>query len=466
MKIIIAGNGKTGYYLAGQLSAEGHDVTVLDQDPTQLKKSQNTQDVITYSGDATNVEVLKEIGIASADLLIALTTSDETNLIACMMARQLGTSHTIARVRDPMLLSGLSVIWNAVGLDLSVNPESDAATEISRQLTVPAAVKVDYFAKGKIELVEYTVPADSPLCNIPLPQLTRKLKLQLQICAAVRKDEALIPDGSYTIQAGDRIGIAGIPGEIAKFFRLIDPTQKKAKTVVMVGGGDISYYLAKLLENSNLKVRIVERDKARAEYLAHTLPHAQITWGDGSDQEMLKEEGLDHADALVALTGLDEENIVISMTAQARGVKKVIAKIKHTRLSGILSKAEIQTVVTPHLIASSHVLRYVRAMDSSVGSNMEALSTIMDGKVEAMEFKVNADFPGLNTPLRILKPKRGYLIACIIRSRQIIFPRGEDMIQADDSVIVVSTQMGLNNLRDIMDNTQIGLNNLLDIMDN
>lgn len=451
MKIIIAGNGKTGFHLAGQLSAEGHDVTVLDHNPLQLKKSQNTQDVITYSGSASDVEVLKEIGISSADLLIALTTSDETNLIACMMARQLGTKHTIARVRDPKLLSGLSVIWNSVGLDLSVNPELDAATEISRQLTVPAAVKVDYLAKGKIELVEYTIPADSPLCDVPLPKLTQKLKLQLQICAAVREDQVLIPDGSYTIRAGDRIGLAGTSAEIAKFFRLIDANQKKAKTVVLVGGGDISYYLAKLLETNNLRVRIVERDKKRAEYLAAVLPHAHITWGDGSDQEMLKEEGLDHADAMVALTGLDEENIVISMTAQSRGVKKVIAKIKHTRLSGILSKAEIQTVVTPHLIASSHVLRYVRAMNTSLDSNMEALFTIMDGKAEAMEFKVNSDFPYLNIPLRVLKPKRGYLIACIVRRRQIIFPRGEDIIQAGDSVIVVSTQVGLNKLRDIMD---------------
>ena len=452
MKIIIAGNGKTGFHLAGQLSAEGHDVTVLDRNPAQLKKSQNTQDVITYPGNATNVDTLREIGANSADLLIALTTSDETNLIACMMARQLGTRHTIARVRDPMLLSGLSVIWNTVGIDLSVNPESDAATEISRQLTAPTAVKVDYFAKGKIELVEYTVSADSPLCDIPLPQLTHKLKLQLQICAAVREGEVLIPDGSYTIRAGDRIGIAGTSAEMAKFFRMIDPSQKKAQTVVIVGGGDISYYLAKLLENSNLRVCIVEREKERAEYLAHALPHAHITLGDGSDQEMLKEEGLDHADSMVALTGLDEENIVISMTAQTRGVKKVIAKIKHTRLSDILSKAEIQTVVTPHLIACSHVLRYVRAMNSSVGSNMEALSTIMDGKAEAMEFKVKPDFPGLNTPLRILRPKRGYLIACIIRNRQIIFPRGEDTIQAGDHVIVVSTQVGLNKLRDIMNN--------------
>lgn len=451
MKIIIAGNGKTGFYLAGQLSAEGHDVTVLDRSAASLRLSQNTQDVITYTGSAANVDSLREVGAPSADLLIALTTSDETNILCCMLARQLGTTHTIARVRDPMILSGLSVIWNNVGLDLSVNPELDAANEIARQLTIPAAVKVDYFAKGKIELVEYTVPADSPFCNIPLPQLPQKLKLQLQICAAVRKDQVLIPDGSYTIQAGDRIGIAGTPAEIAKFFRLIDPSRKKAKTAVIVGGGNISYYLAKLLEDNNIRVCIVEKDKARAEYLAEAFPHAHITWGDGSDQEMLKEEGLDHSDAMVALTGMDEENIVISMTAQARGVQRVIAKINHSRLSGILSKAEIQSVVTPHIIASSHVLRYVRAMNSSLGSNMEALASIMGGKAEAMEFKVTADFPGLNTPLRLLKLKRGYLIACIIRRRQAIFPRGEDTIQAGDSLIVVSTEMGLHKLSDIID---------------
>ncbi len=451
MKIFIVGNGKTGYHLAGQLSAENHDVTVLDNDPTQLKKSENNQDVIALPANAIDAESLREAGVPTADLLIAVTHSDETNLLCCMIARGIGVKHTIARVRDPKMLSGLSAIWNTVGLSLTVNPESEAATEIARQLTLPAAVKVDFFAKGRVEMVEYTVPEGSPLCGIRLPNLTKSLKLQIQVCVAVRNEEVLIPDGSYQIEAGDCIGIAGTPGEIAKFFRLIDPARKKAKTVVLVGGGTISYYLARLLDANGMKVRIVEKDLTRAEYLADALPRADITCGDGSDEEMLREEGLDSADALVALTGMDQENIVISMSAYARGVDKVITKITHTQLSGIISKANIQNVVTPHLIASAHVLRYVRAMQSSLGSNVEALSTIMDGKAEALEFKVNANFPGVGVPLRVLKPKRGYLIACIIRGRQPIFPRGEDFIQAGDSVIVVTPYVGLNDLSEIME---------------
>ena len=200
-----------------------------------------------------------------------------------------------------------------------------------------------------------------------------------------------------------------------------------------------------------MRVCIVEKDKDRAEYLADALPHAEVTWGDGSDEEMLREEGLDRGDALVALTNMDQENIVISMSAQARGVPKVITKINHTQLSGIISKADIQNVITPHLITADHVLRYVRALESSLGSNVEALSSIMDGRAEALEFKVTDAFPGLGVPLRILKPRRGYLIACIIRGRQTIFPRGEDSIQAGDRVIVVTTQVGLNNLSEIMD---------------
>lgn len=451
MKIIIVGNGKTGYHLAGQLSMEAHDVTVVDRNPVQLRKSQNTQDVITYTGDAVDANILREAGAASADLLIALTASDETNLLCCMLARELGTPHTIARARDPRILQGLSVLWNTLGLSLAVNPELEAATEISRQLVLPADVKVDFFAKGRVEMVEYTVPDDSPLCGIRLPQLTQKLKMQILVCAAVRGGEVLIPDGSYTITAGDRIGIAGSVEEIAKFFRLIDPARKKTKTVVIVGGGTISYYLARLLEANNLRVCIVEKDKARAEYLAEALPHADVTWADGSDEEILREEGLDGGDALVALTGMDQENIVISMSAQARGIPKVITEISHTQLSGIISQVNIRNVVTPHLIASAQVHRYVRAMQSSLGSNVEALSAIMDGKAEALEFKVTDEFPGLGIPLRVLKPKRGYLIACIIRKRQPIFPRGEDSIQAGDSVIVVTTHVGLNNLGDIME---------------
>lgn len=451
MKIIIVGNGKTGYHLAGQLSLENHDVTIVDKFPAQLRSSQNYQDVITYTGDALNADVLREAGVAAADLLIAVTSSDETNLLCCMIARELGADHTIARVRDPQLLSGLSEIWRSVGLSLSVNPESAAATEISRQLVLPPAVKVDFFAKGRVEMVEYTVPAASPLCGIRMPQLTQKLKMQILVCAVVRQGEVLIPDGSYTIEPGDQLGIAGSPGEIAKFFRLIDPARKKTKTVIIVGGSTISYYLARLLEENNLRVCIVEKDKARAEYLADTLPHVEVTWGDGSDEEMLREEGLDGGDALVALTNVDQENIVISMSAETRGIPKVITKIDHTQLSGIISKANIQNVITPHLITADHVLRYVRALESSLGSNVEALSSIMDGRAEALEFKVTDAFPGLGVPLKVLKPKRGYLIACIIRGRQTIFPRGEDYFQAGDRVIVVTTQVGLNNLSEIMD---------------
>ncbi len=229
MKIIIVGNGQTGFYLADQLSGDGHDVTVIDNNPVQLRKSDNTQDVITYLGSAVDVEILREAGVPDADLLIALTANDQTNLLCCMLARELGVGHTIARVRDPGLLPALSTLWDTLGLSLAMNPEMEAATEISRQLILPSDVKVDFFAKGKIEMVEYTIPENSPLCGIRLPQLPQKLKMQILVCAAVREGQVLIPDGSYQIEAGDRIGIAGSPGEIAKFFRLIDPARKRPR---------------------------------------------------------------------------------------------------------------------------------------------------------------------------------------------------------------------------------------------
>lgn len=452
MKIIIVGDGKTGYYLSELLSADHHDVAVIDSSAAALRLSESTQDVLTYSGDALNVDILKEAGVSSADLLIAVTTSDEVNVLCCMLAGDLGTPHTIARVRSPHMSQALTVIWQKVGLSLSVNPEMDAATEISRRLVVPASVKVGFFAKGRIEMAEYTVTSDSPLCGMRLADIPSKLKLQILVCAAVRGDQISIPNGAYVIEANDRIGIAAKPSQMAAFFALIDPARnRKPKTVTIVGGGTVSYYLSRLLTENGMRVRIIEKDEKRCTELSEALPKAMIVHGDGSDQQLLTEEGLlDGCDALVALTNLDEENIVISMNAQMQGISRVIARINHTQLSAIISKIELKDVITPHVIAANHVLRYVRAMQSSHGSNVEALSKIMDGKAEALEFLVSDSFAGTGVPLKNLKIKQGYLIACILRDRETIFPKGDDSILAGDSVIVVTTKVGLNNLSDII----------------
>lgn len=452
MKIIIVGDGKTGYYLSGLLSADHHDVAVIDASAAALRLSENTQDVITYLGDALDVELLKEAGIATADLLIAVTKSDEVNVLCCMLAGDLGTPHTIARVRSPEITGALSVIWQKVGLSLSVNPEMDAATEISRRLVVPSSVKVNFFAKGRVEMAEYTVTSDSPLCGLRLSDIPSKLKLQILVCAVVRGDEISIPTGASVIEAGDRIGIAAKPSQIAAFFALIDPSRnRKPKTVTIIGGGTVSYYLARLLIDNGMRVRIIEEDQKRCTYLSEALPKAMIVHGDGTDQQMLSEEGLlDGCDALVALTNMDEENIVISMNARMQGIGKVIARINHTQLSALISKIELKDVITPHVIAAGHVLRYVRAMQSSHDSNVEALSKIMDGKAEALEFLVSEGFAGAGIPLRDLRIRRGYLIACILRDRQTIFPKGDDVIRPGDSVIVVTTKVGLNKLSDIM----------------
>lgn len=452
MKIIIVGDGKTGYHLSGLLSADQHDVAIIDASAAALRLSENTQDVLTYPGDALDVDVLKEAGVASADLLIAVTASDEVNILCCMLAGDLGTPHTIARVRSPEITGALSVIWRKVGLSLAVNPEMDAATEISRRLVVPPSVKVNFFAKGKIEMAEYTVTADSPLCGLRLADIPHKLKLQILICAAVRGDEVSIPNGAYVIEAGDRIGIAAKPSQMAAFFALIDTTRnRKPKVVTIVGGGTISYYLARMLTENGMRVRIVEKDEKRCDYLSEELPKASVTHGDGSDQQLLSEEGLlDGCDALVALTDFDEENIVISINAQMQGINKVIARINHTQLSSIISKVDLKDVITPHVITANHVLSYVRAMQSSRDSNVQALTKIMDGKVEALEFLVSDGFSYEGIPLKDLRIKRGYLVACILRRRQPIFPKGDDVILAGDSVIVVTTHVGLNSLSDIM----------------
>lgn len=451
MKIIIVGDGKTGYHLSELLSADHHDVAVIDSSPLALRLSENTQDVLTYLGNALDVDLLREAGVPSADLLIAVTSSDEVNVLCCMLAGDLGTEHTIARVRSPEVTGALSVIWQKVGLSMSVNPEMDAATEISRRLVVPQSVKVNFFAKGRVEMAEYTVTPDSPLCGLRLADIPHKLKLQILVCAAVRGDEIRIPHGAYVIEAGDRIGIAARPSQMAAFFSLIEGKKSSHKTVTLVGGGTVSYYLARLLTDSGMRVRIIEENEKRCTYLSEALPKALIVHGDGTDQQLLAEEGLlDGADALVALTDMDEENIVISINAQMQGIDKVIARINHTQLSAIISKVEIKDVITPHVIAANHVLRYVRAIQSSQDSNVVALSKIMDNRAEALEFLVSDKFAGAGIPLKDLKIRQGYLIACILRQRNTIFPKGDDVILPGDSVIVVTTKVGLNKLGDIM----------------
>ena len=450
MHIIIVGDGKMGFALSQKLSDEGHDIVIIDNDTDALHLSSNTQDVGCICGNGLDIDVLREAGVPSADLLIAVTSQDESNIICCLIAKKLGVPHTIARVRSPEYSKTLTFMREELGLSLVVNPEMAAATEIARILRFPSAMKVDFFAKGKLEMVEYKVMEGSVLDGLALRDLTARFHVRILICAVQRDEDIVIPGGDFVLKQGDLLSITATPAEVTQFFRASGLLTQRIKDVMIVGGGKTSYYLARMLTEMNVHVKILELNHERCVELSEMLPKAMIIEGDGSDQEILQEEGLDDTDALVALTGLDEENVVISMYALSRDVAKVITKINHISFGEILSKAGIECVITPHLIAANYILRYVRAMQNSIGSPVEALSKIVGGRAEALEFRVEDNFAGADVPLKDLKLKKGLLIACIMRGNRLIFPSGADSIHFKDSVIVITTRTGLESLNDIL----------------
>ena len=450
MKIIIVGDGKMGFALSQKLSGEGHDIVMIDENPDVLRLSSNTQDVGCICGNGVDIDIQKEAGVSTADLMIAVTSRDEVNIICCLLAKKLGARHTIARVRGPEYIKSTLFMREELGLSLSVNPEMAAAAEISRILRFPSAMKVDFFSKGKVEIVEFRVGPGSPLNGVALRDLQARFKVKVLVCAVQRGDAVQIPDGSFTLQEEDLVSITGAPPDINQFFRNTSLLAQKTRTVMIVGGGKTSFYLCRLLGEMGIRVKVVEIDPQRCETLAEALPKAMIIQGDGSDRELLQEEGIDDVDALAALTGLDEENVVVSMYARSRGVGKVITKINHISFGEILGKAGIECVVTPHMIAANFILRYVRAMQNAPGSRVEALSRIIGGRAEAVEFRANQDFAGIQLPLCKLRLKKDLLVACIIRDNRVIFPSGNDCIQPRDGVIVVTTRETLEGLNDIL----------------
>lgn len=453
MKIVIVGDGKVGQALTGRLAEEGHDVVVIDSSPKALRTSVEIHDVMGVNGNGASYAVQKEAGVGEADLLIAATSGDELNLLCCMLAKKLGARHTIARVRSPDYADQLVLMKEELGLSMTVNPELAAAREIARMLRFPSALKLDSFARGQVELVEIKVKADSPLLGQALYALSSRLGIRILICAVRRGEEVYIPTGDFVLQEGDKITITASPSELDSLFRKLGIYRHKIHRVMVVGGGRIAYYLAKQLLRLGMSVKIIEQDAARCEQLSEALPKAHIILGDGTERELLEEEGIADMDALVAVTGMDEENIIISMYAGTLGLAKVVTKINRMSFQEILDGAGIESVITPKGITVNQIIRYVRAMDNSKGSNVETLHRIVGGRVEALEFNVAKNCQGELTgiPLKDLRTRKDLLIACIIRGQQIIYPGGNDTIEERDNVIVVTTGHQLQDLSDILE---------------
>lgn len=450
MKIIIVGDGKIGSILAERLSREKHEVTLIDRHSDPLSQSNNDLDVMIVEGDGSSHEIQREAGAEQADLLIACTGADELNLLCCLIAKKLGTKNTVARVRNPAYVNELSLIKDDLGLSMTINPELECATEMARLLRFPSAIKIDTFAKGQVEILKLNVTQESPLNGLAMFDMG-KFKSKVLICAVERGErDVFIPSGNFRLQAGDRISIVAAPREAQRFFRQVGVAKSKVRQTMLIGGGRMGFYLGRLLLEAGMEVKILEINEDRCEELSQLLPEATIIHGDGTDQKLLLEEGIEHMDAIISMTGVDEENILLSLYAKRTTRAKVITKINRASYDGIVDSLELGSVFWPRSICADNVVRYVRAMEASDAyASMETLCKIAGDKVEAMEFRVtaNADFCGV--PLLQLKLKDSLLIGCILRGSQIITPRGSDTIEVGDSVIVVTTHSGLQTLDDI-----------------
>ncbi len=452
MNIIIVGGGKVGITLTKKLSEEGHDITVIDNDPQAISNVTDSMDVITVEGNGASMEILKMAGAEKMDLLIAVTPQDELNIYCCIVAKKLGIMQTIARVRNPEYSAQIGLMHNELGISMAVNPERSAALEISRLLRFPGAIKTESFAKGHAELMEVKIKEDSPLCGTSLKDIYTKHNVRMLVCAVQDGEDVIIPSGDYVIKAGDKINLTASPRQFSHLFKLLGLSKKLTKKVMIVGGGMLGFYLAQLISEAGMSVTIVEKNREKCLRLTEALPKAVVIEGDGTDRDLLLEEGLEDMDAFVSLTGLDEENIILAIFARAHGVEKVIAKTNRYSYDEVFEVAGISAAITPKNTVSNRIERYVRAMQNSFASNsIQTLHKIVNDKAEALEFIISEPQDFLDVPLKDLRFKSNILLGCIVRKGKFVIPGGNDCIQLGDSVVVISrSEQMINDFTDIL----------------
>ncbi len=449
MNIIVMGCGKIGTTIVESLIAEGHDVTAIDKNPDVITEITNVYDTMGVCGNGADCDNLSDAGIENADLFVAVSASDELNMLSCFIAKKMGAKHTICRVRNPEYNEKeLNFMRQHLEISMAINPEALAGKALYNLLKLPSAVKVDTFSGKNFEMVELRLKDDSKLAGLSLIELRKKYKANYLVCVVQRGDEVFIPDGSFVLAAGDKIGVTAPVMELQKLMKEAGIQQKQARNVMIMGASRTAYYLSKLLLGSGNSVKIIERDKDRAAHVSDILPEAVVLHGNGAEQELLLEEGIRSTDAFVALTGMDELNILISCYANSQNVPKVISKVNRQELADMASKLGLETIVSPRKIIADILVRYARALENSLDSQMETLYKLMDGKVEALEFNVLPDSKLIDIPLRDLRLKEGILIAGIIRGRKSIIPSGNDMILAGDRVIIIAAGRRIQNLSD------------------
>ena len=451
MKIVIIGLGTIGTTMLKTLSGEAHTITIIDEDKDHIERMIEKYDVQGVVGNGASIDIQREAGVASADVIIALTNSDEINVFACLVAKKLGVNNTVARVRNPDYRSQILEMKDELGISMIVNPEQDTATEIFSMISLPEIAKVERFAGGRVLLVEIVAEKGCALIGETLITIGKKLRTKVLICAVQRGDEVIIPSGNFEIRENDRIHFTSDANNLRDFLAEINIVKQPLKNIMIVGGDRIGYYLADELSKKKYKIKLIESDLRTAEELAEELPRVTVIHGNGTRHDLLIEEGIEAMDAFVALTNIDEENMIVSMFANKMNVKKTITKIKGDNLYGMLSELGISNNVSPKDIVANRVISYIRALDNSVGSNVLTLYRLVGNRVEALEFLAKRQEKIYNKPLRELKIKDNCLIACIIRGTRVIIPGGDTSIRLGDNVIVVTTHKNFDDLTDIFE---------------
>lgn len=450
MKIIIVGCGNVGSAIAEQLSYEGHNITVVDVNEKLVNGVSDAYDVLGVVGNGASLNIQREAGVDNADLLIAVTGADELNLLCCLIARKAGGCHTIARVSNPVYSREIGFIKEELGLSMIINPQMAAAQEIGRLLKFPSALKVDSFAKSRVELVIYKVPEDSVLCGVKLRDLSAKVKCNVLIPIVERGEEVMIPDGEFELAAGDEITIVSPAENTIDFFKKMGDPTSVTRDIMMIGGGTTTIYLARQLLNMGVKVKIVEQDPARCEELTEMLPKALVICGDATDKELLIEEGLKTVGAFASMTNFDEENIMLTLFAKSLSKAKLFTKVHRISYDEIIESLGVGSVIYPKYITAEEIIKYVRAMKNSIGSNIETLYRLNDNRVEALEFQIREDSPVVGIPLKELNLKKNMIIGCITHKGKVEMPTGNSVIKVNDMVILITTTTGLHDIRDAL----------------
>ncbi len=452
MDIIIVGGGKVGSALAEQLCEE-HSVTVIDKNEARIKSLTNDFDVMGIVGNCLQTSVLEEANVEKANILIAVTSSDEVNILSCLIAKRMKARHCVARVRSPEFDKQLVFMRDELGISMMVNPDYNAANEIAKVLRYPEAINIESFAKGRVDLAEIRITSGSILENVALSQLSRRLRLDILICAVTRGDEVIIPNGNFIIKAGDKIHVTASHSAMVKFFKSVSAAyrEKRVKKAVLIGGGRVAYHLAQQLIEMGVKTKIIEINKERCLELSDRLNKVSVICGDGTDHDILKEERVYDADAIVTLTGIDEENILLSLLAKNNGVDKVVTKVNRMNLMQLTDTLDLDSIISPKSITVNQILQYVRAKKNSQGNSITTLYRLVGDKLEAIEFIVREQKEYVDIPLKKLKLRPGILIASIVRGNELITPKGDDCLKVNDSVVVVTTNKGFGDLKDIFD---------------